>query len=216
MAGFAHLQVDPFVRFPGMAAVFIAAHHLAELRKLVVHRILHEGGPGAPVDAHDSVALEHVIEQRLPRRRIVEEHADRIVEADRVELPQYLGLEGGRVIAEKGLVGPCLHAHPVQGVVGIGDRRVALHGGAVAEVGGDHQQFSGLLRHGHGFFRQGVANGGLQVVGHSPRKRRRRFRRSRIPGPARSLPAESGQRQQCCCASQPFRAIRKTGKGNYR
>ena len=115
VAGILDLHRHHFA-IPGMAAVLGPTKHPAELGPLVVLRILHEGRDGI-VNADESFAALDKAEQRRPQLRIVEQHPERVVEADGVELFDVRRPEHLDVVAEDRLIGARHLAHLLDGVV---------------------------------------------------------------------------------------------------
>ena len=110
-----HLHRHHFA-VPGMSAVLGSTEHPAELGPLVVFRILHEGRDGI-VNADESFSAFDKAEQRRPQLRVVEQHAERVVEADGVELLDVRRPEHLDVVVEDRLVGARHLAHLLDGVV---------------------------------------------------------------------------------------------------
>jgi hypothetical protein len=102
---------------PGMSAVLGPAEHPAELGPLVVLRILHECRDRI-VNADEPLSARDEVEQRRPQLRVVEQHPERVVEADGVEprdvrRPEHLG-----VAREDRFIGTRQLTHLLDGVVG--------------------------------------------------------------------------------------------------
>ena len=128
-----------------MAAVLGRADHPAELRPLAVDWILNEGGDRI-VNAHESLAAVDETEQGPLQFRIVEQHAQGVVEADRVEPGEGSRPEHLDVIAEHGLERASRLSHLLNRVVGDRNRGIggSANGLAVAHREVRHEQPPGL------------------------------------------------------------------------
>ena len=135
-----HLHRHHFA-VPGMSAVLCSTEHPAELGPLVVFRILHEGRDGV-VNADESLSAFDETEQGRPQLRVVEQHTQRVVEADGVELLDVRRPEHLDVVVEDRLVGARHLAHLLDGVIpyrdgagGTSARRLAI---AHRQIGDEH------------------------------------------------------------------------------
>jgi hypothetical protein len=96
--------------------------HPAEFGPLVVDRPLNERGDRV-VNPHESLAAFDEVQQRLPQFGILEQNAQRVVEADRIELCECRRTEHLDVVAEHHLKGTAGLPHLFDRVVGDRNRR---------------------------------------------------------------------------------------------
>ncbi len=149
MIGHVDLEGPGAAAAPGMAGELVA-HQLLPLGPLI--EIIRSG-----VDADQAFAALDEVHQGLAplRRRLrIEFQTRRIVQADRVELLERLGIEDRVIIRDhRHLEGPGLFAHDLEGLVRHGDYSVeeplALP---------EHEHLAGLLRSDHRLGRHGLRN----------------------------------------------------------